>query len=95
VSSGGGSQAAIDITTDLVSGTVAKLSWSAAANSFNQALNGVAATRDTSGSMPVTPTTFRFGYQALSADYQGAFMVYQCVVLPRAMDDTELAAVTA
>lgn len=74
-------------------GVLSKIAYSAAANSFNVALNGTAGSRDTSGTYPDLSSfaaTLEFGSSANGGGDQSKVTFAKIVVLPRTMDDSEL-----
>ena len=93
VAFGGAGQASITSGFTVVANTPVKHALSAAANDFRPAINGTLGTPDTSGSMPVGPTTLRLGRNNTSGQLLGH--IRKVMVLPRTSTNAELQALTA
>jgi hypothetical protein len=86
-----GTQQAQVLVGTLVANTATKLAASADTNSFNVAKDGVAGTRDTTGSVSTAMTEIELGGATITgAGPQSPLLIYYLVTLPRTMDDTEL-----
>lgn len=93
VTSGGVSQAS---TTETAYGASRqKIAYSISANSFLRAVNGVAGTADTSGSVPVAPTTLHVGHVTVLAGVQLNGYIYGFKLIPTALNQAQTTAQTS
>lgn len=75
-------------------GTVYKAALRVEANNFRGAVNGALGTLDSSGTIPTAPTVFRPGTNSAGATPANSY-IKRAQLIPRALSDAELQALTA
>ena len=90
---GGGSKSSV---ASVPVGAVSKIAGRCATNNVNVALNGTAASPDTSATMPTAPISIQFGVEiGTGAGSQPNGYTRRATVYPTAYSDAQLAALTA
>lgn len=90
VTSGSAIQAAT--TETAIALTRKKIAYSVAANSFLRAVGGSTGTADVSGSVPVSPTTFRLGSNSAGAQFNG--FIFRAGLVPVALTQAQINGMT-
>lgn len=89
----GVSQADITIGSAIVAGSIYKHASCANTNRVQAARNGTLGTEDTVGTLPLTPTTLRFGSNEVSVTQPFAF-IRRAAVFDSALSDAQLQTIT-